>query len=72
LLNHPAHADIGAISAGVFPAWTGGTLTFIDSVGIEHFVAEYDRMTKSYGSRFAVSGWLRQRAKRGERFHADL
>lgn len=70
LLNHPADADIGSIFGWGFPAWTGGTLTFIDTLGIEHFVARCDRMTESYGGRFAVSDWLRQRANRGERFHA--
>ena len=69
VLNHPADADIGSIFGWGFPPWAGGTLSFIDTVGIRRFVAECDRMTKVYGSRFEVSDWLRQRAERDESFH---
>ena len=69
VMDHAADADIGSIFGWGFPPWTGGTLSFIDTVGIKHFVAECDRMTEAYGSRFAVSDWLRERAERGETFH---
>jgi 3-hydroxyacyl-CoA dehydrogenase/enoyl-CoA hydratase/3-hydroxybutyryl-CoA epimerase len=69
VMDHPADADIGSIFGWGFPPWTGGTLSFIDTVGIKHFVAECDRMAEAYGSRFAVSDWLRQRADKGESFH---
>ena len=69
VLEHPADADIGSIFGWGFPPWTGGTLSFVDTVGIQHFVAECDRMTEAYGPRFAVSDWLRERAERGESFH---
>jgi len=69
VLDHPADADIGSIFGWGFPPWTGGTLSFIDTVGIRHFVTECDRMEKAYGPRFAVSNWLRERAARGEAFH---
>ncbi len=69
VLNHPADADIGSIFGWGFPPWTGGTLSFIDTVGIGHFVEECDRMAKAYGPRFAVSDWLRQRAAEGKGFH---
>ncbi len=69
VLDHPADADIGSIFGWGFPPWTGGTLSFIDTVGIKHFVAECDRMAESYGPRFAVSDWLRERAEKDESFH---
>jgi len=69
VLDHAADADIGSIFGWGFPPWTGGTLSFIDSVGIAHFVAECDRMAAAYGPRFEVSDWLRERAEKGERFH---
>jgi len=69
VMDHPADADVGSIFGWGFPPWTGGTLSFIDTVGIEHFVAECDRMADAYGPRFAVSDWLRQRAGQGETFH---
>ena len=71
VMDHAADADIGSIFGWGFPPWTGGTLSFIDTIGIQHFVAECDRMTAAYGPRFAVSDWLRERAERGEAFHQD-
>jgi 3-hydroxyacyl-CoA dehydrogenase/enoyl-CoA hydratase/3-hydroxybutyryl-CoA epimerase len=61
--------DLGAIYGWGFPAWTGGTLSYIDTVGIAEFVAEADRLAQLYGSRFAPTAWLRQRAARGEGFY---
>ncbi len=69
VMDHAADADIGSIFGWGFPPWTGGTLSFIDTVGIQHFVAECDRMAEAYGPRFAVSDWLRQRAEQGQAFH---
>lgn len=71
VLDHPADADIGSIFGWGFPPWTGGTLSFIDTVGVKHFVAECDRMAKAYGPRFAVSDWLRSRADSGQQFLVD-
>jgi len=69
VVNCPEDADIGSIFGWGVPPWTGGTLSFIDTGGIGHFVNECDRMTKVYGARFMVSGWLRHRAAKGENFH---
>ena len=62
--------DLGAIYGWGYPAWTGGTLSFIDTVGIAEFVAEADRLSQACGSRFAPSAWLRDRAARGEGFYS--
>jgi len=64
-----AEADLGSILGWGFPAWTGGTLSYVDTVGIRHFVAECDRLAKRYGKRFKPSKWLRERAERNEPFH---
>ncbi len=69
VLTHPADADIGSIFGWGFPPWTGGTLSYIDTMGVEAFVAECDRLAETYGSRFEVSDWLRARVKSGETFH---
>jgi len=65
-----AEADLGSILGWGFPAWTGGTLSYIDTMGIGEFVAECDRLAKRYGKRFKPSKWLRARAERNEPFHA--
>jgi len=64
-----ADADLGSILGWGFPAWTGGTLSFIDTVGIAAFVAECKRLAAAYGPRFQPSSWLEARAARGEAFH---
>jgi 3-hydroxyacyl-CoA dehydrogenase / enoyl-CoA hydratase / 3-hydroxybutyryl-CoA epimerase len=65
-----AEADLGSILGWGYPAWTGGTLSYIDTIGIGAFVAECDRLAKRYGKRFKPSKWLRARAERNESFHA--
>lgn len=65
-----AEADLGSVLGWGYPAWTGGTLSFIDTVGVREFVAECDRLAKRYGKRFRPSKWLRDRATRGEAFHS--
>lgn len=61
--------DLGAVYGWGFPAWTGGTLSFIDTVGIAEFVRESDRLAQLYGTRFAPSAWLRAKAAKGEGFY---
>jgi 3-hydroxyacyl-CoA dehydrogenase/enoyl-CoA hydratase/3-hydroxybutyryl-CoA epimerase len=69
VLTHAEDADIGSIFGWGFPPYTGGTLSYIDTVGIREFVTRCDRMAETYGERFAVSDWLRARAESGEDFH---
>lgn len=69
VLTHPADADVGALLGWGFPAWTGGPLSFIETVGLEQFVENAERMAAKYGIRFAPSDWLRARAEHGENFY---
>ncbi|MEJ8567033.1 3-hydroxyacyl-CoA dehydrogenase NAD-binding domain-containing protein [Elongatibacter sediminis] len=69
VLTDPADGDIGSIFGIGFPPWTGGALSFIDTVGIDHFVAECDRLAEAYGERFRVSDALRARAAEKQPFH---
>jgi 3-hydroxyacyl-CoA dehydrogenase/enoyl-CoA hydratase/3-hydroxybutyryl-CoA epimerase len=69
VLTHPADADLGSILGWGFPAYTGGSLSFIDTIGIAQFTQECNRMAKRYGPRFKPSRWLTARAKAGQKFH---
>ena len=69
VLETAEDADLGAVFGWGFPTWTGGTLSYIDTVGIAEFVAQADRLAQAYGSRFAPSAWLRAKAARGEGFY---
>ena len=69
VVTHAEDGDIGSIFGWGFPPYTGGTLSYVDTMGIEAFVAECDRLAAIHGERFAVSDWLRARAKAGQPFH---
>jgi 3-hydroxyacyl-CoA dehydrogenase/enoyl-CoA hydratase/3-hydroxybutyryl-CoA epimerase len=69
VLTHVEDADVGSIFGWGFPPWTGGTLSWIDTLGIREFVAECDRLAAAHGKRFQVSDWLRERAEDGRNFY---
>jgi 3-hydroxyacyl-CoA dehydrogenase/enoyl-CoA hydratase/3-hydroxybutyryl-CoA epimerase len=70
VLTHPADGDVGAVFGWGFPAWTGGTLSLIDTVGVGEFVVECDRLSRQVGQRFAPSQQLREMAVRGRGFYS--
>jgi 3-hydroxyacyl-CoA dehydrogenase/enoyl-CoA hydratase/3-hydroxybutyryl-CoA epimerase len=70
VLESAAEADLGSILGWGFPAWTGGTLSYIETIGLERFVNECDRLAKKHGRRFRPSKWLRERAADGAKFHS--
>jgi len=61
--------DLGAVYGWGFPAWTGGTLSYIDTIGVAKFVTECDHLAQKFGPRFAPSAWLRDRAATGTNFY---
>ena len=61
-------ADLGSILGWGFPPYTGGTLSFVDYVGISTFVSECDRLAETYGERFRPNPKLRTMAASGEGF----
>lgn len=69
VVTHPADADIGSVFGWGFPPYTGGTLSFIETVGLPEFVAEADRLKKAYGARFDVPESLRSMAAEGRTFY---
>jgi 3-hydroxyacyl-CoA dehydrogenase/enoyl-CoA hydratase/3-hydroxybutyryl-CoA epimerase len=69
VLSHPEDGDIGSIFGIGFPAWTGGALSYIDTIGLKQFVSDCDQLEKECGERFKVSSWLRQRAEAGQAFY---
>jgi 3-hydroxyacyl-CoA dehydrogenase/enoyl-CoA hydratase/3-hydroxybutyryl-CoA epimerase len=60
--------NIGSIYGIGFPAWTGGALQFINSVGPKRFVERAEALAKKFGERFAPPRLLRDKAARGELF----
>jgi 3-hydroxyacyl-CoA dehydrogenase/enoyl-CoA hydratase/3-hydroxybutyryl-CoA epimerase len=62
-------ADVGSILGFGYAPFTGGTLSYIDGMGVANFVALCDRLAGRYGPRFEPSPWLRDMAKKGETFY---
>lgn len=60
-----AEADLGAVLGGGYPAWTGGPLSYIETLGLAAFVAQCDAL----GERFRAPAALRERAASGRLFH---
>jgi 3-hydroxyacyl-CoA dehydrogenase/enoyl-CoA hydratase/3-hydroxybutyryl-CoA epimerase len=52
-------ANIGSIMGIGYPAWTGGTLQFVNYIGSAAFVARADQLAERYGERFTVPSSLR-------------
>ena len=61
-------ANVGSIMGIGYPAWTGGTLRYIDqySGGTAGFVARADELRGRYGERFATPHALRTLAEHGK------
>jgi len=62
-------ADLGSVLGIGYPSWTGGTLSYIDTVGIEAFVERCRTFSDRLGPRYAASPWLVELAQRGHSFH---
>jgi 3-hydroxyacyl-CoA dehydrogenase/enoyl-CoA hydratase/3-hydroxybutyryl-CoA epimerase len=68
VLTHPADGDLGAVLGWGFPTWTGGTLSLIETVGVDRFVAECDALAQRHGARFRPGDQLRRMAAEGRGF----
>jgi len=60
--------NVGSILGIGFPSWTGGALQFINSEGLERFVARAQELASRYGERFAAPAIVRQHLAQDELF----
>ncbi|MGD9386699.1 MAG: 3-hydroxyacyl-CoA dehydrogenase NAD-binding domain-containing protein [Gammaproteobacteria bacterium] len=63
VVTEPADADVGSIFGWGFPPWTGGTASYIDTVGMAEFLSTCDRMADEVGEHYRPSEWLRSRER---------
>jgi 3-hydroxyacyl-CoA dehydrogenase/enoyl-CoA hydratase/3-hydroxybutyryl-CoA epimerase len=71
-VGSPEEADVGSVVGIGFPRWTGGVLSYVETVGLAAFVADAERLARAHGERFAPPPSLRERARCGRKFHATL
>ena len=71
VVPNPQSADLGAIFGLGFPPYTGGPLSYIDTIGLDAYVATADMLAQRHGARFTPPQLLRDMAKKGETFYKD-
>ena len=69
VVTDPREADVGSILGFGFAPYTGGTLSYIDGMGVKTFVALADRLAEKYGDRFRPNALLKEMAEKGESFY---
>ncbi|MCD6735018.1 MAG: 3-hydroxyacyl-CoA dehydrogenase NAD-binding domain-containing protein [Burkholderiaceae bacterium] len=62
VLESTRDANIGSIFGWGFPAWTGGTIQFVNHVGARAFTARAQELAQRYGERFAPPELLSKHA----------
>ena len=72
IVHDPREADLGSIFGWGFAPFTGGAISFIDTIGAKTFVARADELLEAYGPQFEVPKLLREMAKSGETFYGKF
>ncbi len=62
-------ADVGSILGFGFAPFTGGTISYIDGMGVKNFVEMCNDLAKACGDRFKPSKLLVDMANKGETFY---
>ncbi|WP_185983355.1 3-hydroxyacyl-CoA dehydrogenase NAD-binding domain-containing protein [Aureimonas mangrovi] len=69
VVTDPREADVGSILGFGYAPYTGGTISYIDGMGVKAFVALCEKLEAKHGERFAPTPLLREMASRGETFY---
>jgi len=65
----PVEADLTSTLACGYPAYTGGVMSYIDTMGLAEFVSMCERFAEEFGERFKPSQWLREKAAHQDRIY---
>ncbi|GGB48631.1 3-hydroxyacyl-CoA dehydrogenase [Roseibium aquae] len=68
-LTDVREADVGSILGFGFAPYSGGTLSYIDTMGTAAFVELCKKFTRKWGPRFKPNKLLREMAKTGDTFY---
>jgi len=66
VLSSAADGNVGSILGIGAPVWTGGFIQFVNTYGVERFIARTRELEKRYGPRFAPPRLLMDKAEAGE------
>jgi len=67
-LVDPVQADLASVFGWDFPKYTGGVLSYVDTLGLSAFIEQCDVLS-SDGARLQPSDWLRERAQESDRIY---
>ncbi len=70
VLTDPRDADVGGILGWGFAPYSGGPVSYIDTIGAKAFVARCEAFEKKYGERFKPNKLLRDMAAKNESFYS--
>jgi 3-hydroxyacyl-CoA dehydrogenase / enoyl-CoA hydratase / 3-hydroxybutyryl-CoA epimerase len=70
VITDPRDADVGAILGWGFAPFTGGPISYIDTIGSAAFVKRCDEFAEKYGERFKPNKLLRDMAAKNETFYS--
>ena len=70
VLTDVREADVGSILGFGFAPFSGGTLSYIDMMGVKKFVELCQRLEKKCGARFTPAKLLLDMAQKDERFYS--
>lgn len=68
VLRSVADGNIGSIFGIGAPAHTGGYIQFVNTYGLDNFIARCDELSKQYGDRFNCPQIVKDKAAAGELF----
>jgi 3-hydroxyacyl-CoA dehydrogenase/enoyl-CoA hydratase/3-hydroxybutyryl-CoA epimerase len=69
IVTDPREADVGSILGFGFAPYTGGTLSYIDGMGVKTFVDLAEKLAAQYGDHFKPTPLLKEMAANGETFY---
>jgi 3-hydroxyacyl-CoA dehydrogenase/enoyl-CoA hydratase/3-hydroxybutyryl-CoA epimerase len=69
VITDPRDADVGAILGWGFAPFTGGPISYIDTVGAKKFVERCEKFAAKYGDRFKPNKLLKEMADKNQTFY---
>jgi 3-hydroxyacyl-CoA dehydrogenase/enoyl-CoA hydratase/3-hydroxybutyryl-CoA epimerase len=66
----PIVADLSTLLGWGFPSYTGGVLSYVDTMGLSEFVVMCDRLAAEFGDHFRLSDSLRARLSEDDFIYA--
>ena len=55
------HADLVSVFCADYPSYTGGAVSYVDSMGVKEFISQCKLLADKFGPQFSHSDWLEDR-----------